>query len=80
MKIMINYINPASVVFCLWGWWDGIRLSHMDFTEYNVWPQNYPWIVTMPDSIHRIYVAGLIETDSSDLHWSIVSARWNPTK
>ena len=59
---------------------DGIRLSHLDFTDYNVWSLNDPWVVTMKNGTHRMYVASLIGIDSSDVHWSIISAAWDPNK
>ena len=59
---------------------DGVRLRHEDFTNFNVWSLNDPWVVTMKNGKHRMYVASLVGIDTSDVHWSIVSATWDPTK
>ena len=59
---------------------DGVRLRHEDFTNFNVWSLNDPWVVTMKNGKHRMYVASLVGVDTFDVHWSIVSATWDPTK
>ena len=53
----------------------GIRLRTSDFVDMTVWSLNDPWVVLLPDGRYRLYVAGLVETETAGQPiWAILSA------
>lgn len=53
----------------------GIRLQTGDFEDMTVWSLNDPWMIQLPDGRYRLYVAGLVKTDTpGQPMWAILSA------
>jgi len=52
----------------------GFRLRAEDFTAFDVWSLNDPWMVRLPDGRYRIYVHGIYDDGSGNIRPAIVSA------
>jgi len=52
----------------------GVRLRAEDFTGFDMWSLNDPWMVRLPDGGYRIYVHGLYDDGSGNIRPAIVSA------
>ncbi len=53
---------------------EGVRLACPDFTQFEVWSLNDPWVVHLPNGKYRMYIAGLIPDGAGGYSFSILSA------